>query len=83
MTDPLILRGDYVYLRDDLSSVPIVDFVAFTKEHGKGRYVKGDKTGAPTVPGYRVFMALAPKEPPRAAPSARRRRDPGGQGSLT
>ena len=58
--DPLILVGDHVYIRDDLPSVPIDDFAAFTEKHGERRMVKGDKSGAPAVPGYRVFMALAP-----------------------
>ena len=61
--DPLILVGDHVYIRDDLPSVPIDDFAAFTEKHGERRMVKGDKSGAPAVPGYRVFMALAPVTP--------------------
>ena len=60
----LIVDGDFVYLRDDLDGVETDTFAALTRTIGH-RHIRadGDLSGAAPVPGYRVFMALAPVTP--------------------
>ena len=62
---PLIVEGDFVYLRDDLSGIDADTFAALTKTIAH-RHIRadGDLSGAAAVHGYRVFMALAPQEEP-------------------
>lgn len=55
---PLIVEGDFVYLREDLNGATTDDLDTITAVVGK-RHVRDDKSGAPELPGYRVFMALA------------------------
>ena len=58
---PLVVTGDFVYLRADLDGVDADTFAALTKTIGHRRIRgDGDLSRAPAVPGYRVFMALAP-----------------------
>ena len=62
---PLIVEGDFVYLRDDLDGIDADTFAALTKTIAH-RHIRadGDLSGAAPVPGYRVFMALAPVKDP-------------------
>ena len=57
---PLIVEGDFVYLRDDLDGIDADTFAALTKTIAH-RHIRadGDLSGAGAVHGYRVFMALA------------------------
>ena len=57
---PLVVEGDFVYLRGDRVGVEVDVFATLTKTIGH-RHIRadGDMSGAPVVPGYRVFMALA------------------------
>ena len=61
----LVVDGDFVYLRADLDGVETDVFAALTKTIGH-RHIRadGDLRQAPVVPGYRIFMALAPEEEP-------------------
>ncbi len=56
---PLIVEGDFVYLRADLNGIDADTFAALTKTIAH-RHIRadGDLSGAAPVPGYRVFMAL-------------------------
>ena len=56
---PLIVEGDFVYLRDDLIGIDADTFAALTKTIAH-RHIRadGDLSGAAAVHGYRVFMAL-------------------------
>ena len=56
---PLIVEGDFVYLRDDLDGIDADTFAALTKTIAH-RHIRadGDLSGAGAVHGYRVFMAL-------------------------
>ena len=57
---PLVVEGDFVYLRGDRVGVEVDVFATLTKTIGhRHRRADGDMSGAPVVPGYRVFMALA------------------------
>ena len=62
---PLIVAGDFVYLRADLNGIDADTFAALTKTIAH-RHIRadGDMSGALAVPGYRVFMALAPVKDP-------------------
>ena len=62
---PLIVEGDFVYLRDDLDGIDADTFAALTKTIAH-RHIRadGDLSGALPVPGYRVFMALVPVKDP-------------------
>ncbi len=57
---PLIVEGDFVYLRDDLDGIDADTFAALTKTIAH-RHIRadGDLSAAAPVHGYRVFMALA------------------------
>ena len=59
---PLIVEGDFVYLRDDLDGIDADTFAALTKTIAR-RHIRadGDLSGAGAVHGYRVFMALVPE----------------------
>jgi len=61
----MIVEGDFVYLRQDFNyGVPVDVFAAFTATIPHRRMSNnGDAREAPVVPGYRVFMALAPVTP--------------------
>ena len=59
---PLIVEGDFVYLRADLDGIDADTFAALTKTIGHRRIRgDGDLSGALPVHGYRVFMALSPE----------------------
>ena len=58
---PLIVEGDFVYLRDGVSAIDPDAFAMLGKTIGNRHVRGGDKSGAPELPGYRVFMALVPK----------------------
>ena len=62
---PLIVEGDFVYLRDDLDTIAADTFAALTKTIAH-RHIRadGDLSGAGAVHGYRVFMALIPVKDP-------------------
>ena len=62
---PLVVEGDFVYLRDDLGGIDTDTFAALTKTIAH-RHIRadGDLSGAGAVHGYRVFMALAPVKDP-------------------
>jgi hypothetical protein len=61
---PMVVDGDFVYLREDYQhGAPLDVLDTITAAVGK-RHVRGDKSKAPTVPGYRVFMALVPVKDP-------------------
>ena len=62
---PLVVEGDFVYLRADLDGIDADTFAALTKTIAH-RHIRadGDLSGALAVPGYRVFMALAPVKDP-------------------
>ena len=57
---PLVVEGDFVYLRDDLDGIDADTFAALTKTIAH-RHIRadGDLSAAVPVHGYRVFMALA------------------------
>ncbi len=60
----LVVRGDFIYLRDDLRGAPVFDLGTITKGM-EGRYLRpgADMAHAPAVPGYRAFLALSPVTP--------------------
>ena len=61
---PLIIEGDFVYLRDGVSVIDPDAFATLTKTIGRRHFsADGDLRRAPAVPGHRVFMALAPETP--------------------
>ena len=62
---PLIVEGDFVYLRADLDGVETDVFAALTKTIAH-RHIRadGDMSRAAPVHGYRVFMALVPVKDP-------------------
>ena len=61
---PLIIEGDFVYLRDGVSVIDPDAFATLTKTIGWRHFsADGDLRRAPAVPGHRVFMALAPETP--------------------
>ena len=62
---PLVVDGDFVYLRADLDGIDADTFAALTKTIAH-RHIRadGDLSAAAPVPGYRVFMALAPVKDP-------------------
>jgi len=61
---PLVVEGDFVYLRADLDGIDADTFAALTKTIAH-RHIRadGDLSGAGAVHGYRVFMALTPEAP--------------------
>ncbi len=60
----LIVEGDFVYLCDGVSAIDPDVFATLAKTIGNRHVRGGDKSGAPELPGYRVFMALAPVKDP-------------------
>ncbi len=62
---PLVVEGDYVYLRSDFKHGAPVDVLGSIVGDVAKRFVDatGDKSKAPERPGYRVFLCLVPVKP--------------------
>lgn len=62
---PLVVEGDYVYLRADFKHGAPVDVLGSIVGDVAKRFVDatGDKSKAPERPGYRAFLCLVPVKP--------------------